>query len=87
MKQKSAACDKIIGSFTDYSIKYDSLDQIFQNELYNMPNINLLIDKWSSQIRDAVKDAYLRHGSPEPSLLEWQYNVDVMKNSIEQSLN
>ncbi len=87
LKQKSAACDKIIGSFTDYSIKYDSLDQIFQNELYNMPNINLLIDKWSSQIRDAVKDAYLRHGSPEPSILEWQYNVDVMKNSIEQSLN
>tara|TARA_B100001989_G_scaffold69384_1_gene47150 strand:+ start:442 stop:1809 length:1368 start_codon:yes stop_codon:yes gene_type:complete len=87
LKQRSAACDKIIGAFTDYRLKYDSLDQIFQNELYNMPNINLLIDKWSLQIKDAVDDAYIRHGNPEPSIKEWQYNIDIMKSSIAQSLN
>ena len=87
LKQKSAACDKIIGSFTDYKEEYNTLDQSFQSELYNMSNINLLIDKWSMQIRKAVGDANDLYGDKEPSLQEWEYNIDILKNSIEESLN
>ena len=87
LRQKSAACDKIIGSFTDQIEKYDSLDNKFQNELYNMNNINFLLDKWSIQIREAVIDAHLIYGNKEPSLLDWQYNLDILKTSINESLN
>ena len=87
LKQKSAACDKIIGSYTDYIEDYNTLDQAFQNELYNMSNINSLIDRWSSQIRKAVDDASVLYGENEPSLQEWEYNIEILKNSIEESLN
>ena len=87
LRQKSAACDKIIGSFTDQIEKYDSLDNKFQNELYNMNNINFLLDKWSIQISEAVIDAHLIYGNKEPSLLDWQYNLDILKTSINESLN
>ena len=52
-----------------------------------MSNINLLIDKWSMQIRKAVGDANDLYGDKEPSLQEWEYNIDILKNSIEESLN
>ena len=85
--QISAACDKIIGSFSEYKNDYDSLDVIFKNELYNMSNITYLLNDWSSQIRDAVIEANLKYGDKEPSLDEWTDGVNFLKNSIELSLN
>ena len=85
--QISAACDKIIGSFSEYKDDYDSLDVIFKNELYNMSNINHLLDDWSTQIRDAVIEANLKFGNKEPSLEEWIDDINYLKNSIELSLN
>ena len=87
IKQKSAACDKIIGSFRPLSSTYDSLDLLFKTSLYNMTNINNLIDQWSSQIESAVKQASLKFGDQEPSVEEWKDNMDFLTYSIEQSLN
>ena len=85
--QKSAACDKIIGSFSGYREEYDSLDIIFQNQLYNMTNINSLLDKWSNQIKDGVEQAHSIHGDKEPNSQEWTNNLNYLKYSINQSLN
>ena len=52
-----------------------------------MNNINFLLDKWSIQISEAVIDAHLIYGNKEPSLLDWQYNLDILKTSINESLN
>ena len=85
--QKSAACDKIIGSFSDYRKDYDSLDVIFQNQLFNMANINILLDSWYIQIKNAVEEAHSIHGDKEPSIQEWTDNINYLKYSIDQSLN
>ena len=85
--QKSAACDKIIGSFSSYRKDYDSLDIIFQNQLFNMSNINTLLDSWYNQIKNAVEEAHSIHGDNEPSIQEWNDNINYLKYSIDQSLN
>ena len=85
--QKSAACDKIIGSFSSYRKDYDSLDVIFQNQLFNMSNINTLLDSWYNQIKNAVEEAHSIHGDKEPSIQEWNDNINYLKYSIDQSLN
>ena len=85
--QKSAACDKIIGSFSSYRKDYDSLDVIFQNQLFNMSNINTLLDSWYNQIKNSVEEAHSIHGDKEPSIQEWNDNINYLKYSIDQSLN
>ena len=85
--QISAGCDKIIGSYSEYIDTYDSLDFAFKNELYNMPKINSLLDVWSNQIKDAVIEANQKYGAKEPSLQEWIDSINILKFSIEQSLN
>ncbi len=85
--QKSAACDKIIGSFSSYRNEFDSLDIIFQNQFYNMTNINSLLNKWTDQIKDGVEQAHSVHGDKEPSIQEWTEYVNYLKYSISQSLN
>ena len=46
IKQKSAACDKIIGSYTKYTDTYEELDSIFKANYFNLnnDNIELIID-------------------------------------------
>ena len=85
--QKSAACDKIIGSFSSYVDTYDSLDLVFQNQLFNMTNINKLLDTWTDQIKSSVEQAHTIYGNQEPSFQEWIDNVNYLKYSIDQSLN
>ena len=87
MLQKSAACDKIIGSFSSYVDTYDSLDLVFQNQLFNMTNINTLLDTWTDQIKSSVEQAHTIYGNQEPSFQEWIDNVNYLKYSIDQSLN
>ena len=67
--------------------KYDSLDLVFQNELFNMININKLLDSWTNQIKSSVEKAHETYGDQEPSLHEWMDNVNYLRYSIEQSLN
>ena len=85
--QKSAACDKIIGSFVQFLDEYNELDLTFRDDLYNTPNINSLLDTWSNQIRDAVIQAHNTYGGQEPSLEEWTGDLENLKREISQSLN
>ena len=84
--QKSAACDKIIGSYKDLKDRYYELDTIFKNELFNMSNINLLLNKWSSQIETEVERANQIFGDKEPNLKLWQESLNYLKYSISESL-
>jgi hypothetical protein len=85
--QKSAACDKIIGSFGQFLEEYNELDNAFRNNLFNSPNIDALLDSWSNQIRDAVIEAHNTHGSQEPSFEQWTASLETLKSEISQSLN
>lgn len=85
--QKSAACDKIIGSFSSFIEEYNELDLEFRNTLFNSQHLNALLDTWSDQIRDAVIEAYNTHGNQEPNIGEWTGSLRTLKTEISQSLN
>jgi len=84
--QKSASCDKIIRSYSIYENEYDSLDNIFKNDLYNMNQINLLLDTWSAQIENAVALANEKFVREEISVSEWKSAINKLKSDIEKSL-
>lgn len=87
LQQKSAACDKLIGSFVPFLDEYNAFDLTFRNDLYNTPNINSLLDTWSNQIKDAVIQAHNTYGDQEPSLEVWMGSLENLKSKISQSLN
>jgi spore coat protein CotH len=87
LRQISPGCDKIIGSFSPFLDEYNELDVTFKNNLYNMSNINSLLDTWSNQIRGAVIEANEKYGNQELSLEEWTNYVNNLKNTISKSLN
>ena len=86
LMQKSAACDKIIGSFKDFTESYYQIDSIFTETLYNTQKINMLIDSWSNQIRSSVIDAHKKHENHEPSEQVWLSSLNNFKNLIDLSL-
>ena len=61
--QKSAACDKIIGAFIWHKVDFYTLDNDFQNELFNNDHIVSLLNEWTDQIKDAVIDANSLYGN------------------------
>ena len=86
LMQKSAACDKIIGSFKDFTESYYQIDSIFTETLYNTQKINILIDTWSNQIRSSVIDAHKKYENNEPSEQVWLSSLNNFKNLIDLSL-
>tara|TARA_B100001248_G_scaffold172571_1_gene130783 strand:+ start:517 stop:1896 length:1380 start_codon:yes stop_codon:yes gene_type:complete len=86
LMQKSAACDKIIGSFKDYTESYYQIDSIFTETLYNTQKINMLIDTWSNQIRSSVINAHKKYENNEPSEQVWLSSLNNFKNLIDLSL-
>ena len=85
--QKSAACDKIIGSYASSIDLYNDLDQVFKDNYFNMSNINNLLNKWSNQIESSVIKANEKFNLQEINLNDWKNEIEVMKNEIELSLN
>ena len=86
LMQKSAACDKIIGSFKDFTESYYQIDSIFMETLYNTQKINMLLDTWSNQIRSSVIDAHKKYENNEPSEQVWLSSLNNFKNLIDLSL-
>ena len=86
LMQKSAACDKIIGSFKEFVDSYYQIDSVFTNTLFNTQKINTLLDAWSDQIRSSVIDANEKYKNKEPSDQEWLSSLNNFKNLINLSL-
>ena len=84
--QKSAACDKIIGAFIRHKVYFYTLDNDFQNELFNNDYIVSSLNEWTEQIKDAVIDANSLYGNAEPSYEEWMLNLNFLIDSIRLSL-
>ena len=86
LMQKSAACDKIIGSFKEFVDSYYQIDSVFTNTLFNTQKINTLLDVWSDQIRSSVIDANEKYINKEPSEQVWLSSLNNFKNLINLSL-
>ena len=86
LMQKSAACDKIIGSFKEFVDSYYLIDSVFTNTLFNTQKINTLLDVWSDQIKSSVIDANEKYINKEPSEQVWLSSLNNFKNLINLSL-
>tara|TARA_X000001036_G_scaffold148184_1_gene140872 strand:+ start:3044 stop:4447 length:1404 start_codon:yes stop_codon:yes gene_type:complete len=86
IKQRSAACDKIIGSYSIYKDRYDELDLIFKQQYFNLPKINSLLSEWSDQIETEVQKANNKFPNDEVSVFKWKQAVRNLKSDIESSL-
>ena len=77
---------KLLG--LSFGIKFISitLDNDFQNELFNNDHIVSLLNEWTDQIKDAVIDANSLYGNAEPSYEEWMLHLNFLANSISLSL-
>ena len=86
IKQRSAACDKIIGSYSIYKDRYDELDLTFKQQYFNLTKINSLLSEWSDQIEIEVQKANNKFPNDEVSVFKWKQAVRNLKSDIESSL-
>lgn len=86
LDQWSAACDKLTGSWTNYTDLY----QQKKDELINGPmseaSINQLLDTWQNQIMEATQEASDTHGDAI-SIAEWEAAVQRLKAQVEYARN
>tara|TARA_B000000441_G_C21744047_1_gene356263 strand:- start:366 stop:1739 length:1374 start_codon:yes stop_codon:yes gene_type:complete len=85
--QRSASCDKIIGSYAIYIKQYDSLDNVFKNNFFNINRIDNLLDSWSNQIENSVEMAHKKYQNKEINISRWKSEVIKLKSNIKNSLN
>ena len=86
ISQNSAACDRIIGGLGRFEVEY----QHFKDSLVNGPlaeqTVNLLIDQWVNQIRNATIDANHLH-SDALTLIDWVNAITRLKSQLEHARN
>ena len=85
--QRSASCDKIIGSYAIHIKQYDSLDNVFKNNFFNINRIDNLLDSWSDQIENSVEMAHKKYQNKEINISRWKSEVIKLKSNIKNSLN
>lgn len=77
--QWSASCDKIMRVWASYKKEYNELQKKLSNSYIDQANI--LIDKWSLQIKDATLEASIMH-KDALSINKWERNIELLKSQI-----
>ena len=83
IEQRSAACDKLIKSWTQLDALYESKKQSFIDGPYSAASVNNLIDTWVEQIRDATIEANDMHNDAL-DVNVWDQEVQRLKEAIEK---
>ncbi|MCJ8313887.1 MAG: CotH kinase family protein [Saccharospirillaceae bacterium] len=83
--QLSAACDKLIYAMTLFEDEYNQYKMQFEQNYYNTSTVNQLLDQWSDQIEESVKQAQDNH-EDQISITQWKQAVKKLKSDINNSL-
>ena len=81
-RQRSAACDKLIGGWASFSDEYEQLKTQFKNGPFSEAQINMLLNAWEEQIRAATVEADVLHGDAI-SVAEWESALGKLKAQVE----
>ena len=84
--QKSASCDKIVGGLARFEVEYQYLKDSLINGPLAEQTVNLLIDQWVNQIRNATTDASQLH-SDALNLTAWENAITRLKSQLEHARN
>ena len=84
--QKSAACDRIVGGLGRFVMKYQLLKDTLINGPLAEQTVNLQIDQWVNQIRNATKNASQLHGDAL-NISDWENAVSKLKSQLDYVRN
>lgn len=86
LQQKSAACDKITGTWASYEEEYENRLTEFKETAFSESEINALLDTWEEQIRDATLEANQAH-EDAISVNNWESAMSDFRNRIDFARN
>ena len=69
--QRSAACDKLTAGWVSYETEFYQLKQQFLEGPFAEANVDLLLDTWADQVREATREANSLHNDAL-SVDEWE---------------
>ena len=84
--QKSAACDRIVGGLARFKAEYQHLKDSLINGPMAEQTVNLLIDQWVNQIRNATIDANQLH-TDALTITDWENAITRLKLQLEHARN
>ena len=82
LKQRSAACDKIVAAWLDFDQEFQQKKVEFINGPLSMANTDQLLEAWTAQIRDATQAASDLHDDALIPL-EWESALTRLKSRLE----
>jgi hypothetical protein len=86
LKQKSAACDKIVAGLALDQSKYEELKTTLITGPMAEGVVNNKIDQWAAQIRDATEEAQLLY-EDAIDINEWENEIIKLKNQLDYARN
>lgn len=81
LRQRSAACDKLVSGWASYEAEYEEKLEAFKQGSFSEANVNKLLDQWYEQIKDATTEASVAHGDAI-SKAEWDRAFDKLKSDL-----
>ena len=86
LRQRSAACDKLIGTWASFTEEYAQKKQEFIEGPFSEERINEKLDEWSAQIRAATEEANQIHGDAI-SVNKWEQEINTLKIQLQFARN
>ena len=86
IRQKSAACDKLIGTWASYTQEYEAMKQAFLDGPFSEEKVDEKLAEWSEQIRAATEEAKQTHGDAI-SIAEWEQAMTTLKSQLRFARN
>jgi len=80
-KQRSAACDKLIGGWASFTEEYAQKKQEFLADVFSEERVNEKLDEWVAQIRDATEEANQAH-SDAITVTQWESALSTLKSQL-----
>ncbi len=87
LQQKSAACDKLINGWVQYSSEFEQIKQEFKQGPMSQNDVDALLVKWQAQIGNTTEEAYQIYGSDAISSSQWMNSVEELKIALTMARN
>lgn len=82
LRQKSAACDKIIGGLSKFETQFDAIKEILISGPLAKTAVDVKIDQWALQIRQATSEAAGLHDDAI-SVAQWEDGIEKLKTQLD----
>ena len=81
-KQRSAACDKLIGTWASFTEEYAQKKQEFYEGPFSEARVTEKLEEWSAQIRAATEEASQVHGDAI-TIAKWESSMRTLKSQLQ----